>query len=275
MEILKTLEVIRRKRKCRLDAEEVWRTIRGARVRIKDGEIVDGPDALKAWSKSAPSKKSKISGKSPMEVSDSIWTNYKIDLSSFQFMDHMSNNPGFVEVVKSTCDGLDAVLDEIPELKGEINNFQMGGTAVLTTSGNSVFFNRKLLNDPDEAQKMCDEYSKKGHWHKNSSPASLMAHEMGHALEHKLIEKVLNYRRGSQGFSEALNNSEIAGRIVEKAADEIGGKMPELQKSISLYATKNYSETLAEAMADCYANGDNATPFSKAIKKEALRLLRE
>lgn len=79
----------------------------------------------------------------------------------------------------------------------------------------------------------------------------------------------------------AWYNNTVSTEIVSAAAEKIkstefgkGKTVAELQQSISIYATMNKSEALAEAMADCYDNGENANPFSKAIKEEALRRLR-
>ena len=46
-----------------------------------------------------------------------------------------------------------------------------------------------------------------------------------------------------------------------------GKKNAELIGSISRYAQSDASEAMAEAFADVYANGENASPISLEIKK--------
>ncbi|MEG0709492.1 MAG: hypothetical protein RR986_01550 [Longicatena sp.] len=46
-----------------------------------------------------------------------------------------------------------------------------------------------------------------------------------------------------------------------------GKKKKELVKSISSYAASDAQETLAEAFADVYANGEDANPLSIEIKR--------
>ena len=52
-----------------------------------------------------------------------------------------------------------------------------------------------------------------------------------------------------------------------------GKKNAELIRGISRYATDNASETMAEAFADIYANGENAQELSKEIKRLTLETL--
>lgn len=44
---------------------------------------------------------------------------------------------------------------------------------------------------------------------------------------------------------------------------------------ISKYARSNYSETIAEASADVFCNGKNASRASKAIMKEVKSILNQ
>lgn len=47
----------------------------------------------------------------------------------------------------------------------------------------------------------------------------------------------------------------------------------ELISNISRYAADNASETMAEAFADIYANGENAQELSKEIKRLTIETL--
>lgn len=73
---------------------------------------------------------------------------------------------------------------------------------------------------------------------------------------------------------QAWNNCTEASKIVRTACSNIknteyghGKTSTDLVRSISTYALQNDSETMAEAFADVYANGDNAKPLSKEIKR--------
>lgn len=72
----------------------------------------------------------------------------------------------------------------------------------------------------------------------------------------------------------AWNNCSEATNIVREACDNLkrtpygaGKSSTELIRAISTYAMENDSETMAEAFADVYANGENAKPLSKEITR--------
>ena len=78
----------------------------------------------------------------------------------------------------------------------------------------------------------------------------------------------------------AWNDCTEAKRIVSQACKNVkktasgkGKQNAELISSISKYAQSNPSETMAEAFADVYANGNNAKPLSKEIKRLTIEIL--
>lgn len=62
--------------------------------------------------------------------------------------------------------------------------------------------------------------------------------------------------------------------IVAKAAKKTGIKTENMAGHISKYARTNYAETIAEASADVYCNGNKASKASKAIMKEVKSILK-
>lgn len=93
-------------------------------------------------------------------------------------------------------------------------------------------------------------------------------HEAGHLLELALI------CRENPGASEEIvlslwKSGEYAEKIVEKAYRRIVSQktLHELVKDISRYATKDYSETLAEAVADYYQNKSGSALLTRQIIK--------
>ena len=81
-------------------------------------------------------------------------------------------------------------------------------------------------------------------------------HEMGHALTDHIAKKM-----GLPGLHEASR------KIFNDAyrATKGKGKFKEWAGKISGYARENYAETVAEAVADYYCNGQNAHAYSRAI----------
>lgn len=61
--------------------------------------------------------------------------------------------------------------------------------------------------------------------------------------------------------------------IVARAAKTLKMKTENVAGNISEYARYNYSETIAEAGADVYCNGEKASAASKAIMAEVKKIL--
>ena len=115
--------------------------------------------------------------------------------------------------------------------------------------------------------------SKSRWWIPNSSPASIGAHETGHAVEWLMIESNKSYLYEWQRI-DAWNKCTEAKGVVSQACKNIkkteygkGKRNAELISGISRYGQENASETMAEAFADIYANGDNANPLSLEIMR--------
>lgn len=139
---------------------------------------------------------------------------------------------------------------------------------------------RKKLQDA-----LDDDYNT--NYHPSAEVVSVYIHELGHIAEAALIKKKNdgNFRgiewkystRAREIVYQAALNLE---RKEQKDPTWIPGKgtpsdiasfVYPYQDKISGYATKNYSETLAEAFADYYCNGEEA----RDISKEIIRLLKE
>ena len=92
-----------------------------------------------------------------------------------------------------------------------------------------------------------------------SGTEAVALHEGGHALTDYLAQK--NGYPGLHAFSE---------KVVKDAYKNSGAKggTSKFAGSISKYAQKNYAETVAEATADWYCNGNKASRASKAIMSE-------
>lgn len=80
-------------------------------------------------------------------------------------------------------------------------------------------------------------------------------HEFGHSLVDQAAIKM--------GIADSMN---LATRIVNEARSELKEKgVVIMARKISIYATKNNHETVAEAFADVKCNGDKASAVSKKV----------
>lgn len=87
---------------------------------------------------------------------------------------------------------------------------------------------------------------------------AVASHEIGHRLGEIAAQRI----GGSQ--------QDIVGR----AAKKVGIKTENMAGHISKYARTNYAETIAEASADVFCNGNNASKASLAIMAEVKSILR-
>ena len=118
---------------------------------------------------------------------------------------------------------------------------------------NTSYFNTKAM---DSAMK---ESAKDG-FHPSignkSCIESVVAHEFGHTLTHKVGEKM-----------GGLTMDQASTRIVNEARKITGDKgVVIMANKISKYASYSNAEAIAEAVCDCYCNGSKAKAQSKAIK---------
>lgn len=87
---------------------------------------------------------------------------------------------------------------------------------------------------------------------------AVASHEIGHRLGEIAAKRA--------GISEK--------DIVARAAKKTGIKTENMAGHISGYARSNYSETIAEASADVFCNGEKASKASKAIMNEVKKILK-
>ena len=124
----------------------------------------------------------------------------------------------------------------------------------------TLYMNRKYVKNAYLTQAM--EASAKSGFHPgigNKTGAEAVAsHEIGHRLGEIAAKKA--------GISDR--------DIVARAAKRAGIKTDNMAGHISGYARMNYGETIAEASADVYCNGNNASKASRAIMAEIKKILR-
>lgn len=180
-----------------------------------------------------------------------------------------------LETVKASIRGIESVINEYPYVGEFLKTGITSNLGVMSCNGSELSFNPMFFGSNHALSDKCKEMSATGFWVANSSPESIGAHEAAHGVEWALIQANSGYVNASER-RDAWNQCSESGKIVSKACENImktpygkGKSQTELIKSISIYSMKDDSETMAEAFADVYANGANANPLSKEIKRIA------
>lgn len=180
------------------------------------------------------------------------------------------------ETVQRGVAGIEKAFSEFPFLKNSvkgISEFKHKSAPFAFGFDDHFYFNPDYKSA--KLKQKCSDLSESGIWIKNCTPESILVHEAGHAVEKWIIDKI--YEGSYYEKVKAWNGCTVAKGIISAACKNVkktpygkGKVNADLISSISKYAAKNNSETLAEAIHDCYANGDNANPLSKEIKKLTL-----
>ncbi len=175
--------------------------------------------------------------------------------------------------VKSAIIGVESVIKEYPDVGKYLTTGLVSNSGVMSCTGSKLSFNPDYFCDDTKLSQTCKDMSDVSFWVKNASVASIGKHEAGHGVEWAIILANTNYTNEYERV-QAWNNCTEARKIVLAACSNIknteygrGKRMTELVSAISTYALESDSETMAEAFADVYANGDNANPLSKEIKR--------
>lgn len=183
------------------------------------------------------------------------------------------------EVVKRSLFGVESVFDEFPEVAANIGNINASKSGVMSCTGEKITFNPSYFLDDQKLPKICFEMDDIHHWVNNVSPESIGVHEAAHGLEWVLINANTKYGYNWEKVT-AWNKCSEAKEIVSQACKNVkktvygkGKVNSELIESISHYAIDSASETMAEAFADVYANGNNANQLSIEIKKLTIEKL--
>lgn len=153
-----------------------------------------------------------------------------------------------------------------------------------------IILNAKYFLNNSKIKNSVSYGSKSGYFPPNATRSSTVAHEFGHYLSYVALLNYyetdkLNYVRATEtsllyDVYDDFNAGNFSKILLEEAFDEYVAETGstesfyEFRASISQYAIskdKNglyiYDETVAEAFHDCYLNGSNAKPASRAIVK--------
>lgn len=173
--------------------------------------------------------------------------------------------------VKSALTGFESVIKQFPNVAKTLTQLVTSKSGVMSCSGQKISFNPFYFKDNKKLVESCNTQSKSGFWISNASPASIGAHETGHAVEWLMLESNKSYQYDWQRI-DAWNKCTEAKGVVSQACKNVkkteygkGKRNFQLIAGVSRYAQENASETMAESFADVYANGENANPLSIEI----------
>lgn len=199
------------------------------------------------------------------EVEDYFKSNYDIPFDS-KLKDFN------LDSIKDSTQGVEDMLQMFPDAKNQIKGFSIAhydegdDEGVMDTTWDGfIRFNPKMYKDMPRKE-FLEQYN----------GVAIGHHEVGHILE-SLIYKKWSPNSGVEKIKDAWNTSYVAKMIYSTAYDNLDDELKQightaLKASISNYALDDYSETLAEAVRDYMANGDDASPLSieifKIIRKE-------
>jgi SPP1 gp7 family putative phage head morphogenesis protein len=181
--------------------------------------------------------------------------------------------------VRDALSGLESVFKKVRGLADTVKHIKTGKSGVMSCSGENITFNPYHFEKSERILQSCKDMSERRWWVKNASSASIGAHECAHSVEWLMLQKNKAYSYEWQRI-DAWNKCTEAKKVVSQACKNIkktpfgkGKRNAELISSISKYAQETASETMAEAFADIYANGENASPLSLEIERLTLELL--
>ncbi len=186
---------------------------------------------------------------------------------------HNPDNADYVDAINS---GARAVQEDFPDLMDSVehvNTATLGGADASSVLGfysrseKTVALNQRY-SDVDVMNTTYDQSVASGFHPSRGNKTGTEAvaiHEMGHALTDHLAQK-----------TGARDLDELSKTVVDRAYAATGGRGARATKAwagkISGYAKTNYAETVAEAVADFYCNGEKAHANSKAIVAELKKL---
>lgn len=189
------------------------------------------------------------------------------------------------DVVRSAAAEIEYIPKEFPKAAGLIH--VLNGDETRSSAYASATFHGALQLSPKmmgDATALANSYARdvSTRWHpEGTNERHIATHELGHLLEGAMV----HLRHTDPGYYGTLDRINAwnkhkyatqvvseAARAVKKTAQGRGLTNDQLVSQVSRYATKNRSETLAEAVADYRANGLNAKPLSieiwKVLKRE-------
>ena len=179
-----------------------------------------------------------------------------------------------LSMAKRVMSTIDELEKRYPFMTGFVKEFDVRGDAVAAMSqGGRLSLNPAYWGTKDNESLYDSSYNTP-----NSTPESSIAHEFGHAIHTYLYNlmsegasdsfiemfKLMQKRQDGTFLADVYKLAKKKGKFRSKDA---------LFSGISEYAQVNSKEAFAEAFADVYSNGDNASKASKAYVEAMFEVL--
>lgn len=272
--VLKACEAIRRKWLIRKDADDVdWITINHTPVPIDNkGDLMGHVGKKISGTQETKQSKNKFSGaKTVDEITDKMLDDFPGNGVPIYARKRKVN----IGAVQKYATGIHDFLTDYPETQGVWEVKVIGDDSDMTFASSGYAYNKNQILVP-EGVLSGDHFEDGKSWGhpKGYSESQVAYHEMAHGLE-AWITRTMDPDNADTSFSEA----NVARAICKRALRKVAEQYPNIDKaagSIGNYAAQwtpgkdepNFHEVLAEALADCYSNGDDASPYSKEVKNE-------
>ena len=167
---------------------------------------------------------------------------------------------GFANEIMNTRDAFEAEYgDAVKNITLMAATFS-NRNALGAYGGNTLYMNEKYIKNKalTSAMKNAEKSGYHPKLNGKTGAEAVAAHELGHRLGEVASQKAQISEKD----------------IVARAAKKTGIKTENIAGHISGYARSNYGETIAEAYADVYCNGNKASRASKAIVKEVKSIIK-
>lgn len=179
-----------------------------------------------------------------------------------------------LKAANAIYDMVNKIVTEFPELKGAmyaLSPEQMEGNvyAHCHLYNGEVNVNKTWFKDYDKlSQSVASDIKSGFHPQGTENPASIVAHEIGHA-----IDGYLTIQKNAFGYTPGGNYKYASSAIRAKVMKAAGLKVSDVGKHVSRYATTNAKEWFAESFSE-YVSSSNPRPAAAAFGKELRRILK-
>lgn len=223
-----------------------------------------GATAEKKAEKKTPNSELFLKAKTINEVAGTLKYIYGIDsnkedLKSVDF-----------ETLKQSCYEMGAVLDAFPQAKSTVTSLQVeelgNSYASATQMGGVLKINKSFYSNRANFERDYRADVISGYHPLGSNTSHILAHETGHQLETALVNKYMakeSYTMRAQARSDRV----YATKVIDEAVKSLGLNKNSAKLSVSRYAKKNDSETLAECVAEYRARGSKSSALSREVWK--------
>lgn len=180
--------------------------------------------------------------------------------SSHPLTDEISTGGGsFANEIMNTRDAFESEYGSaVKNMNLHVGTFSDSST-LGAYGGDTLYMNEKYVKNANLTEAMQNTNGFHPSIGNKTGAEAVASHEIGHRLGEVASQKA--------GISEK--------EIVSRAGKKVGIKTENMAGHISGYARTNYGETIAEASADVFCNGKNASKASTAIMDEVKSILKK